>query len=65
MDGKALLASKTTWGTIISFVALIAQSAGLDIGDQEGLVELLAGLCGAALALYGRVRAVKQIDRVL
>lgn len=64
MPTKDLLQSKTAWGTIIGFAALIAHQLGFDIGDQTGIVNDIVGLIGAALAIYGRVTAVHKITSV-
>lgn len=60
-DVKGLLQSKTVWGVILQMVALVAISQGWDIGDADGWVELITGGVGFALALYGRITAVKRI----
>lgn len=61
---KDLLTSKTTWGTLIAMVALIATGLGYDIGDQDELVNMIVGVLGGVLALYGRVQAVTPITSV-
>jgi len=61
---KDLLLSKTTWGTIIGMLALIATAFGFDIGDQNNLVNLIVGILGGLFALYGRVKAVHKINSI-
>jgi len=68
MNGfKSLFASKTFWGTAIAFVALILNATGKVNIDQAmqgqalALVTEIGGVAGSALALYGRVKATKQI----
>ena len=61
---KDLLLSKTTWGTIIAMVAMVATALGYDIGDQGMLVNTIVGVLGGAFALYGRVKAVTKITSV-
>lgn len=72
-DTKSLLASRTVWGAAIAILASIAGALGFAIGAPEqaaalGLVDQilgewdrLAALAGAALALYGRVKATRRI----
>lgn len=64
-DVKSMAQSKTIWGTLLQIVALIALSQGWDIGDTNGLAEVITGLIGSALALWGRVTAVKKITGVI
>ena len=64
MVGKDLLQSKTTWGTIVAMISLIATSAGYDIGNQDMLVNEIVGIIGGGFALYGRIMAVHPIKSV-
>lgn len=64
-DVKGILQSSTIWGALIAILATIAQIAGWDIGDTNGLAEQIAALFGGALALYGRMKAVKRIAPIL
>ena len=62
MDGvKSFLASKTIWGAILVMVSTGLRLTGIDIGDSGPWVENITTLVGAALAVYGRVKAVKKI----
>ena len=68
MEGtKTLLTSKTFWGTLIAFLASIANATGkvsIDAAMQGELLSLITeagALAGAAVAIYGRVAASKKI----
>jgi hypothetical protein len=58
---KGLLQSKTIWGVLITISATVAQMAGWDIGNTDGLAEQIVALIGAGIAFYGRVYAVERI----
>ena len=65
-DNKPWYQSKTIWGGVIAAVAAGLGLAGLELGadDQQRLVEIavsIAGMVGAVLAIYGRMRASKGI----
>ena len=53
--------SKTIWGIAIMGLAMIAQHFGWEVGDLNGLIEAVGGLIGAALAVYGRLKAFHRI----
>lgn len=58
---KSPWASKTIWGAIAVVAVSVAQVAGIELGSADGWAEGIVGLIGAALAIYGRVKAVKKI----
>jgi hypothetical protein len=60
-DVKGLLESKTIWGALIAIVATISQLFGWDLGNTDGLAEQLTALIGGAVAIVGRIKAVKRI----
>lgn len=67
-DTKPVFASKTVWGALVAIAASLAGLAGFTLaeGDQAELIDLLAQgatLIGAAIALYGRISATKQLHR--
>jgi hypothetical protein len=64
MPSKDLLLSKTTWGTIVAMIAMVATALGYDIGDQGALVNAIIGVIGGGFAIYGRVVAVHKISSV-
>ncbi len=65
METKGLLTSKTIWGAIIAIAATALKIAGYDIGgDTESFVNDIIALLGAAIAIYGRIKAVKKIEGV-
>ncbi|MEZ5776013.1 MAG: glycosyl hydrolase 108 family protein [Hyphomicrobiaceae bacterium] len=66
--------SVTIWGAVVAGLAAVLPALGpllglaitpdavVETGDQIGqLVQALAGLVGTALAIYGRVRATRQL----
>ena len=61
VDYKAALQSKTIWGTVIAIGATVAQMAGWDLGDTDGLAEQIIAVVGGLLALYGRAVASTRI----
>lgn len=60
---KGLLQSKTIWATLIAILATVAQLAGWDIGDTNGLAEQITVLVAGLVAIYGRITAVKRIAK--
>lgn len=62
-DIKGLLESKTIWGALIAIFATISQLAGWDLGNTDGLAEQLTALIGGAVAIFGRIKAVKRIAK--
>jgi len=62
-DTKSLFASKTFWGVAISLLAVFAPKLGFSLGEDTiaGLTDEVVALAGAALAIYGRIAAVKTI----
>lgn len=48
---------KTLIGAIVALAAEGARLAGVDIGDQEGLVNSILVIFGGILAIYGRMKA--------
>jgi len=62
-DGKGILQSKTVWGSALAVLATLAQIAGYDIGDTNGLAEQVVAVIGGLLAIYGRITAVAKIGK--
>ena len=48
---------KTLIGAIVALAAEGARLAGVDIGDQQGLVNSILVIFGGILAIYGRMKA--------
>ena len=48
---------KTLIGAIVALAAEGARLAGVDIGDQQGLVNSILVIFGGILAIYGRLNA--------
>ena len=74
---KPALASTAVWGSIVAIIAGAAPLIGYSIStdDQAAMANLIqngvavvsavASLIGGAVALYGRIKATKQISGVL
>ena len=60
-ESKNLLLSKSFWGVLMSVVATVATMLHFNFGDADGWANAVLGLIGSALALYGRIVAVKKI----
>lgn len=60
-DVKGILQSKTVWGAAIAVLATLAQLAGYDFGDTNGLAEQVVAVLGGLLAIYGRITAVTKL----
>lgn len=66
-ESKGLLSSKSFWGVVLMVLAIFSERwFGFDLGEatQSFLSEQLVVIAGAALAIYGRVRAEKKIEGV-
>lgn len=48
---------KTLIGAIVALAAEGARLVGVDIGDQQGLVNSILVIFGGILAIYGRMKA--------
>ena len=48
---------KTLIGAVVALAAEGARLAGVDIGDQQGLVNSIVVIFGGILAIYGRMKA--------
>lgn len=62
-DVKGILQSKTVWGSALAVLATLAQIAGYDIGDTNGLAEQIVAVIGGLIAIYGRITAVAKIGK--
>lgn len=67
-DTKSIWASTTVWGGIVALLAGIAAIFGVTISeaDQSILTEALLGISsalGGIIAIWGRIRATKQIGK--
>jgi hypothetical protein len=65
---KSIWASTTVWGGIVALLAGIAAIFGVTISeaDQSILTEALLGISsalGGIIAIWGRIRATKQIGK--
>lgn len=56
---KNFLLSKTVWGVAVMAVAIFSDSLGVKL---ESSVEDIIGIIGAALAIYGRIKAQGAIS---
>lgn len=66
MNTKSILQSKTVWGAIVAALPALLRILGLDTlpGFDEAAGDLatqITTLAGAALAVYGRLKATKQL----
>ncbi len=62
-DTKPWYTSKTMWGVVIAFVALVAQQFGLVV-DQTALMEIVLHVIqavGLILAFIGRLGPMKKL----
>ena len=64
-DAKAFFQSKTIWGALVVVASTAARIAGYEVGDTGAWVDAIGNLIGAAMVVWGRVTAVKKIDRVI
>jgi len=60
MNGKDGLASKTFWGAFFLVASVLLNKFGVHI-DPSGWATDMAGLMGAFLTIYGRVKANTSI----
>lgn len=60
-ETKNVLQSKTVWGAILSVVGVVMGLVGFDTGALQGMEDTIVIFIGAALSVYGRVKAVKKI----
>lgn len=58
---KSIFTSTTFLGVLVSVVAIVLGMFKIQLLDQAGWVTDLGALVGAAVALYGRVKATKKI----
>lgn len=68
MDSKKWYQSKTIWGSLVAVFAVVAGYLGFDVGaeDQQIIVDAVFAIVGGAgglLAVYGRVKAEKNISK--
>lgn len=59
-DSKSLFASMTFWGVLVTLVSPILKSHGIEV-DAAGLANDIATGVGAAVAIYGRIRASQKV----
>lgn len=62
-DTKNFLTSKTIWGAMIALIATMLQIMGFDSTGMNGTAEEIVTIVGAAMAIYGRIKAVKKIGK--
>ena len=60
-DTKNFLTSKTIWGAMIALIATMLHMMGFDVTGMDGTAEEIVTIAGAAMAIYGRIKAVKKI----
>lgn len=52
---------KSIVGSLVALAASVATASGVDIGDQDMLVNGILAIGGAIFAIYGRVVAKKNL----
>ena len=58
---KKIWESKALWGVVVMLATPVAKKFGFDLGDINTWVPDVMTFFGAALAIYGRIKAVKRI----
>lgn len=58
---KSMLYSKTIWGSLIAVAGALMGAFGLDASSLTGMESEIVTFIGSALAIYGRITAVKKI----
>lgn len=58
---KSMLSSKTIWGALIAVVGALLGAFGLEASSLTGMDSEIVTFVGSALAIYGRIAAVKKI----
>lgn len=58
---KSIFASVTFWSLFLSIVAKALYFAGYDIGDTNGLGEIIVSAIGDIGVLWGRIRATTKV----
>lgn len=63
-ETKPAIASVSVWGAIIAGISAVLLLAGVKVEglDDPELPAKISGAFGAALALYGRLRAMSEIN---
>jgi hypothetical protein len=66
LEAKPWWASRTIIGAAAVFLGMALRASGIDLLNEEltALLTILLEAGGATLAVYGRVKARKQIKRV-
>ena len=68
MDKKKWYQSKTIWGAAITIASLVLTQLGYTVSaeDQASVIDYIvntAGYVGGVVAIYGRIKASKQIGQ--
>jgi len=62
MDGiKNIFLSKTIWGALLAVIGAVLSAFNLDASFLTGAEGEIVTVLGAALAIYGRIVAVKKL----
>lgn len=61
-ETKSFLTSKTIWGAVVAIVGAALSAFHLDVTGLNGIDGDIITVIGGALAIYGRVTAVKKIN---
>ena len=62
-ESKSIFQSVTFWGAVITFASPLLVKYGVNITDQQasGIAQAVVGFIGAAITIWGRIRATKSI----
>jgi hypothetical protein len=60
-DSKPWYLSSSIFGSLLVVVSAALSIAKIDLGDTPAFANDIVALVGAAIAVYGRVKAVKKI----
>jgi len=62
-ESKSIFQSVTFWGAVVTFASPLLVKYGININDQQAsaVAQTVVGLVGAAITVWGRVRATKAI----
>jgi len=62
-ESKSIFQSVTFWGAVVTFASPLLVKYGINITDQQAsaVAQTAVGLVGAAITVWGRVRATKAI----
>jgi hypothetical protein len=60
-ETKSIFSSVTFWSLLLSVLGKALYFAGYDIGDTNGIAEIIVSLIGDIGVLWGRLRATTKV----